>query len=57
MYRVHYGEARNRQRPIASTARIEVADEQWPSRTRLLFLVGASLFLWLVVLRLGLALS
>lgn len=57
MYRALYGEMRSRQRSIVSAARIKLAEEQWPSRTRLLFLIGASLFLWLVVLRIGLALS
>ena len=57
MQRAMYGEPRSRQRRFVSAARVRAAEEQWPSRTRLLFLIGASLFLWLVVFRLGLAIS
>ena len=57
MQRAVYGESRSRRSRYAPATRPGLAEEQWPSRTRLLFLVGASLFLWLLVLRLGLALS
>lgn len=57
MQRAVYGESRSRRSRYAPATRAGLAEEQWPSRTRLLFLVGASLFLWLLVLRLGLALS
>ena len=57
MQRAVYGEPRSRRSRYAPATRPGLAEEQWPSRTRLLFLVGASLFLWLLVLRLGLALS